>query len=288
MADIQSNYEKYHSHITAEHKWFDLKLKEVWQYRDLIWLFTKRSFALRYKQTILGPAWLFINPIITSFIYAFVFGGIAGMGTDGVPQILFYLAGNAIWTFFSTCVTSNAGTFTSNAGVFGKVYFPRLTTPISNVLSSVIQFFIQFAMVMIFLVIFVITGEVSPNWWAFSLIPLVLIHLGVMGMGFGIIISSMTTKYRDLSILIGFGMSLWMYATPVVYPLSQLSDDNWLKVVLMINPVTSPIEIFRYAVIGKGTISPLFLAISLAFTFVVIIFGIMVFNRVERTFMDTV
>ena len=287
MSEIQNNYNKYHSHITAEHKWFDLKLKEVWQYKDLIWLFTKRSFVVTYKQTILGPAWLFLNPIITSFIYAFVFGGIAGMGTDGVPQILFYMTSTAIWTFFSGCVTKNASTFTANSGVFGKVYFPRLTTPISNVMASIIQFFIQFAMVMAFLIYFVIIGEVSPNWWAFSLIPLVLIHLGMMGMGFGIIISSMTTKYRDLSILVSFGVSLWMYATPIVYPLSQLGDGA-MKTVLMINPVTMPVEILRYAVIGKGTIDYLFLAISWAFTLIVTVFGIMVFNKVERNFMDTV
>ena len=287
MSDINANYQKYHSHISSKHKWFDLKLKEVWQYKDLIWLFTKRSFVVTYKQTILGPAWLFLNPIITSFIYVFVFNGIAGMGTDGIPSILFYLSGTAIWTYFSGCLTKNASTFTSNAGVFGKVYFPRLTTPISNVLSSVIQFFIQFAMVMAFLVFFVITGQVSPNWWAFSLIPLVLIHLGAMGMGFGIIISSMTTKYRDLSVLVGFGVSLWMYATPIVYPLSQLGTGG-LRKIMMLNPVTMPVEILRYAVLGKGTIEPIYLGISLAFMFVVVVFGIIVFNKVERTFMDTV
>ena len=287
MTEIQSNYQKYHSHITAEHKWFDLKLKEVWKYKDLIWLFTKRSFVVTYKQTVLGPAWLFLNPIITSFIYAFVFGGIAGMGTDGVPQILFYMSSTAIWNFFSTCVTKNANTFTSNAGVFGKVYFPRLTTPISNVLASIIQFFIQFTMVMAFLVYFVIIGEVSPNWWAFSLIPIVLIHLGAMGMGFGIIVSSMTTKYRDLSVLVGFGVSLWMYATPIVYPLSQLGD-GWMRQIILFNPVTMPVELFRFAVIGKGTIEPLYYAISCVFTVLVLMFGIMVFNKVERNFMDTV
>ena len=291
MSDIKSNYKKYHSHISSKHKWFDLKLREVWQYKDLIWLFTKRSFVVTYKQTILGPAWLVLNPVITSFIYAFVFGGIAGMGTDDIPQMAFYMTSTAIWTFFAACLTNNASTFTANASVFGKVYFPRLTTPISNVLSSIIQFMIQFAIAFAFVVYYVIIGQISPNWWAFSLIPLVLIHLGIMGMGLGIIISSMTTKYRDLSVLVGFGVSLWMYATPIVYPLSQLGshfENNVLKMIIMINPVTMPVEILRYAVLGKGTIEPLFLAISLIFTFVVIIFGIMVFNKVERTFMDTV
>ena len=287
MADIQSNYEKYHSHISSEHKWFDLKLKEVWRYKDLIWLFTKRSFVVTYKQTILGPAWLFINPILTSLIYAFVFGGIAGMGTDGVPQMMFYLPSTAIWTYFANCVTQNAGTFTANASVFGKVYFPRLTTPLSNVLSAIIQFLIQFAMVLAFLIFFVATGQVSPNWWAFVLIPGVLIHLGAMGMGCGIIISSLTTKYRDLSVLVGFGVSLWMYATPMVYPLSQLGE-GWMRQIVLWNPVTMPVEILRYAIIGKGTIEPLYLAISWVFTIIVLIFGIMVFNKVERNFMDTV
>ena len=291
MLDIQSNYQKYHSHISSKHKWFDLKLKEVWQYKDLIWLFTKRSFVVTYKQTVLGPAWLVINPIITSLIYAFVFGGIAGMGTDGVPQMAFYLPSTAIWTFFAACVTNNATTFTANSAVFGKVYFPRLTTPISNVLSSMIQFLIQFAVALLFIVFYVFQGEVSPNWWAFWMIPIALIHLGMMGMGLGIIISSMTTKYRDLSVLVGFGVQLWMYATPIVYPLSQLTEKfhaEWIQTIVKFNPVTMPVEMFRFAVIGKGTIEPLYLAISWAFTIVVVIFGIMVFNKVERTFMDTV
>ena len=285
--DISQNYQKYHTHISSEHKWFDLKLKEVWRYRDLIWLNTKRSFTVTYKQTVLGPAWIFINPIITSFIYAFVFGGIAGMSTDGLPQILFYLPGTAIWTYFSNCLVKNATTFTANAGVFGKVYFPRLTIPISNMLSSAITFGIQFIMVMIAVIVYTLLGQVSPNWWLFWVIPLVLIHLGVMGMGIGIIISSMTTKYRDLTVLVGFAVQLVMYATPVVYPLSQLSD-GWMKTIIMINPITMPIELYRYALLGVGTLNWVYYAISVAFTLVVIIFGIMVFNKVERTFMDTV
>lgn len=284
---IQENMQKYHTHISSEHKLFDLKLKEVWRYKDLIWLNTKRSFTVTYKQTVLGPAWLFLNPIITSFIYAFVFGGIAGMSTDGLPQILFYLPGTAIWSFFSRCLTNNATTFTSNAGVFGKVYFPRLTIPISNMLSAAITFGIQFIMVILALIIYTCLGEVSSNWHLFWVIPLVLLHLGTMGMGLGIIISSMTTKYRDLTVLVGFAVSLWMYATPVVYPLSQLKE-GWMKTIVMINPVTMPIELYRYALLGVGTINWLYYAISIAFTVFVIIFGIMVFNKVERTFMDTV
>ena len=287
MEEIRNNYQKYHSHISSKHKWFDLKLGEVWKYKDLIWLFTRRSFVLKYKQTVLGPAWLFLSPILTSLIYSFVFGGIAGMSTDGIPHILFYLSGTAIWTYFSTIVTTNSTTFTLNANVFGKVYFPRLTMPISDVLAALIQFFIQMIMVVVFLVYFVITGEVSPNWWAFCLVPGVLIHLGVMALGFGIIISSLTTKYRDLAILVTFGVQLWMYATPIVYPLSQLGD-GLMKTALMLNPVTMPVEVFRYAVLGQGTINYLYLVISWVFTVFVAVFGIMLFNKVERNFMDTV
>lgn len=277
----------YHTHISSKHRWFDLNLREVWQYRDLIALFTKRTFTLTYKQTILGPAWIFLNPLISSIIYAFVFGGIAGMGTDGVPKILFYLCSNAIWVFFSSCVTKNASTFTANANVFGKVYFPRLTIPVSNVLAAIVQFCVQMLMVLVFLAYYVITGQVHPHWEAWLLIPVVLVHLGLLGLGFGIIISSLTTKYRDLSILVGFGVQLWMYATPVVYPLSQLGD-GLMKTILMINPVTAPVEVFRYAVLGQGQIMPGYLALSGVLTVLVVVIGVMIFNKVEKTFMDTV
>lgn len=286
MAKTQTS-NQYHTHITSKHRWFDLNLKEVWRYRDLIWLFTKRNFTLTYKQTILGPAWIFLNPLISSVIYAFVFGGIAGIGTDGIPSILFYLTGNAVWAFFSSCVTSNAATFTSNAGVFGKVYFPRLTTPISNVLSSAIRFGVQMILVLVFLAYYLIMGQVHPHWEAWLLIPVVLLHLGLLGLGFGIIISSLTTKYRDLSILVTFGVQLWMYATPIVYPLSQLGD-GLMKTILLINPVTAPVEVFRYAVLGQGQIMPGYLALSGAITIVVVVAGVMIFNKVEKTFMDTV
>lgn len=277
----------YHTHISSKHRMLDLNLKEVWQYRDLIFLFTKRTFTLTYKQTVLGPAWIFLNPLISSIIHAFVFGGIAGISTDGVPQLLFYLCSNAIWIFFSTCVTKNAQTFTANANVFGKVYFPRLTTPISNVLASVVQFGVQMILVLVFLAYYGIAGEVHPNWGAWLLIPVVLLNLGLLGLGCGIIISSLTTKYRDLAILVTFGVQLWMYATPIVYPMSQLGD-GWMKTVLMINPVTAPVEVFRYAVLGQGTIMPGYLALSWLITIVVVVVGIMIFNKVEKTFMDTV
>ena len=277
----------HHIHISSKHKWFTLNLKEVWKYRDLIMLFTKRTFVVSYKQTILGPAWIFLTPLFSSIVQAFVFGGIAGIETDGVPMMLFYLISNAIWNYFSTCMTNNATTFTGNAHIFGKVYFPRLTTPISNVLASVIRFGIQMMLVLVFMIYFLWRGEVSPNWLAWFCIPLELIHLGVLGMGFGIIVSSLTTKYRDLTVLVGFGVSLWMYLTPVVYPLSTLNQE-WMKTILLINPVSAPVELFRYALLGQGSVIPGALIYSAVFTVVLTFLGIIVFNRVEKNFMDTI
>ena len=285
MADIsQSNY---HIHISAKHRWLDLNLKEVWRYRDLILLFTKRNFVVSYKQTVLGPAWIFLTPLFSSIVQAFVFGGIAGIETDGIPMLLFYLCSNAVWSFFSTCLTNNAGTFTENAYVFVKVYFPRLTTPISNILSCAIRFGIQMILVLMFMVYFLIQGAVHPHWEAWLLIPLELIHLGILGMGFGIIVSSLTTKYRDLTVLVGFGVSLWMYLTPIVYPMSTVAE-GWMRTALMLNPVTIPVEMMRYAILGKGTFHLGFYGLSWAVTLVVAVLGIMIFNKVERNFMDTV
>ena len=277
----------YHIHISSHHKWMNLNLKEVWQYRDLIYLFTKRNFVVSYKQTILGPAWIFLTPLFSSIVQAFVFGGIAGIETDGIPMMLFYLCSNAIWAFFASCLTNNANTFTANAYVFGKVYFPRLTTPISNVLSSMIRFGIQMILVLLFMTYFLFQGAVAPNWAAWIMVPVELVHLGILGMGFGIIISSMTTKYRDLIVLVDFGVQAWMYLTPIVYPLSTVAE-GWMRTVLMINPVTSAVEMLRYAILGKGTIVWEFYGLSWAITLVVALVGIMIFNKVERNFMDTV
>lgn len=275
------------THIRAKQNSLDLKLREVWQYRDLIFLFTRRNFATLYKQTILGPLWLFINPIMTAVMHMVVFGGIAKLGTDGVPQLLFYLSGTAIWSFFASCVTGNAGTFTGNAGLFGKVYFPRLTVPLSVVLSNGIRFGIQMVVALALLVYYAASGlvQVHPARWL--LIPLILLLLGLMGMGVGLLISSLTTKYRDLSVLVGFGVGLWMYATPVVYPLSELGEGT-LRSLILLNPLTAPVELFRFCLLGAGTVLPSRLAMSLVFTAVVLFTGIVVFNRVERTFMDTV
>ena len=287
MEPLSANPARKYRHISARHHPFRLRLGEVWRYRSLIWLFTKRNFKVTYKQTVLGPVWLFLRPLLTSVMYAFVFGGIVNVNTEGVPQLLFYLSGTAVWSFFASALSRNATVFTENAGVFGKVYFPRLTVPLSVTLSYAIQFLIQFVMVAAFLLYFVWRGEVSPNWWAFWVVPFVLLHIGLMGTGLGVIISSLTTKYRDLSVLVSFGVTLWMYATPIVYPLSTLSE-GWMKSISRLNPVTAPVELFRFAVVGKGSVEPLYLAVSCAFTVLVLLGGIMIFNKVERTFMDTV
>ena len=277
----------YHIHISSNHSWLNLNLKEVWQYRDLIYLFTKRNFVVSYKQTILGPAWIFLTPLFSSIVQAFVFSGIAGIATDGVPMMLFYLCSNAIWAFFASCLTNNANTFTANAYVFGKVYFPRLTTPISNVLSSMIRFGIQMMLVLAFMVYYLTQGAVEPNWGAWIMIPVELAHLGILGMGFGIIVSSMTTKYRDLTVLVDFGVQAWMYLTPIVYPLST-AMEGWMRKLLMINPVTTAVEMLRYAILGKGTVDLGYYGLSWIVTIAVALLGIMIFNRVERNFMDTV
>ena len=266
---------------------FDINLKEVWQYRDLIWIYTKRTFVLTYKQTILGPIWIFLNPFLTSLIYVFVFGGIAGIPTDGIPQMLFYLGGNAIWIFFSSSLTKTASTFTANANVFGKVYFPRLTMPISTVLSSAINFCVQMLLFLAFWVYYLVNGAISPNYLAILALPLVLLQVGALALGCGIIISSLTTKYRDLAILVTFGVQLWMYITPVVYPISTLGE-GWMRTILLLNPVTCGVEAFRYMFLGQGLVEPGWWLWSTCVTVVVLLVGVVLFSRVEKTFMDTV
>ena len=266
---------------------FDLNLKEVWRYRDLIWIYTKRTFALTYKQTVLGPIWIFLNPFITSLIYVLVFGGIAGIPTDGIPQMLFYLGGNAVWTFFSSSLTKTATTFTANANVFGEVYFPRLTLPISTVLSSAINFFVQMVLFMAFWIYYLAMGQIYPNFASILALPLVLLQVGALALGCGIIISSLTTKYRDLAILVTFGAQLWMYITPVVYPISTLGE-GMLRTVLLLNPVTCSVEAFRYMFLGQGMVDPMWWLWSIGVTLAVLLVGIVLFSRVEKTFMDTV
>lgn len=272
--------------IEPKTKLLDLKLGELVEYRDLIWMFVKRSFKSAYKQTILGPLWFIINPLITSVLFTVVFGGIAKISTDGVPQFLFYMAGNTAWNYFASCLTSTSSTFAANAGVFGKVYFPRLVMPISTVIFAILSFLIQLAMMIGFMIYFVSIGEnVNPNMYI-CLVPLMVLHMAAMGLGFGIIISSMTTKYRDLSILVGFGVQLWMYITPIVYPVSTLSEKA--KSIIMLNPMAPIVNNFKYAFLGCGQMEWGYWGISAIVTVVVLFIGLVIFNRVEKTFMDTV
>lgn len=272
--------------IEPQNKLFDLKLKEVWKYRDLIALFVQRDIKTRYKQTILGPLWFIIQPLFTTVIYTIVFGGFAGLPTDGVPQFLFYMAGNVPWLYFSTCINNTSNTFVGNASVFGKVYFPRLTAPISIVITSMMNFAIQFVMFLCFYIYFAIGGANIHITWAAILMPILIIQMALLGMGFGMIISSLTTKYRDLQVLVSFGVQLWMYATPVVYSASSLPPKAYL--IVMLNPISPIIELFRYGWLGAGAYSMFYWAISWVVTATVVLVGIVLFNRVEKTFMDTV
>ena len=277
----------HHVHITAEPKGLHLNLGEVWRYRDLIVLLTRKTFKLTYKQTVLGPAWIIINPLMYSVAYMIVFGFIAGISTDGVPQMLFYLLGTAVWGLFSYCLGSCSSTFISNAYVFGKVYFPRLTVPISNLLVGLIKFAIQMILVLVLVGVYAYQGVIEPHWLLWLTVPFALVHLCLLGMGVGIILSSLTTKYRDLQILVSFGMSIWMYATPVVYPISQV-NIGWLRTAIMVNPVSMPVEWLRYVFTGVGSIDPMAMASSIVITLALAIVGIFMFNHVEKTFIDTV
>lgn len=266
---------------------FDIDLKGVWQYRDLIYMFLKRNFTSAYKQTILGPLWFLISPLLTSSMFTVVFGQIAKISTEGVPQFLFYLAGNTAWGYFSSCLTATASTFTGNAHIFSKVYFPRLITPITSVIYALLSFFIQLALMLVLMVYFVFgRGEsINPNMWILS-VPLIILQMALLGMGLGIIISSVTTKYRDLSILVGFGVHLWMYATPIVYPLSQVPE--FLRDYIMLNPMAPLVNNFKYAFLGCGQLEIAGWIYSWIFTIIVLFIGVIIFSKVEKTFIDTV
>lgn len=275
----------YISEISPKKNLFDINIKEIWKFRDLLFLFVKRDFISIYKQTILGPLWFFIQPILTTIIFTIVFGRIAGISTDGIPPILFYLAGITCWNYFSECLTKTSNTFIENQNIFGKVYFPRLIMPISIVFSSLIKFGIQFLLFLVIYFYYLYNDSVSPNIYLL-LFPLLIIFSGILSLGFGIIITSLTTKYRDLRFLIQFGIQLWMYATPIIYPLSTL--DGKLKTIALINPMTSIIETFKYGFLGHGTFNWYYLTYSLIFTIITIFIGILIFNKTEQNFMDTV
>ena len=273
--------------IRPQQKLWSVDFKEIWRYRDLIALFVKRNIVIQYKQTILGPLWYIIQPVLTVIMNMVVFGGIAGMSTDGVPQILFYLAGNVCWFYFSDCLNQTSKTFTDNQAMFGKVYFPRMVVPISTVLSNLLRFGIQIGLfVVLYLYYFYAGTSVSPNSYLL-LFPVFIILLAGLGLGFGILVSSMTTKYRDLTILFTFIVQLWMYATPIVYPLSMVPEGK-LRMLILANPMTPVIEAFKYATLGQGYFSWEALGYSFAFMSVLLLWGTIVFNKVQRSFMDTV
>ena len=284
---ISEKGKRYHSRISAEGGALGLQLSELYRYRELILMFTVRNFTLSYKQTILGPLWIVIRPFAASVIQMIIFGRVARIPTDGIPMILFYLFGNALWGFFASCVGSTANTFASNAYLFGKVYFPRLTVPLSQVLTAFIGYLVQILPGVFLYLWYLSRGEVQAPGPAVLLIPLLMLVLGLMGMGVGIIASSLTTRYRDLQVLVGFGMSLWMYLTPVVYPLS-ISEGSGFRNLLLMNPVTAPMEFYRYALFHRGSVLPPQLACSVLAAGILLAVGIPLFQKVERTFMDTI
>ncbi|MFA5518701.1 MAG: ABC transporter permease [Spirochaetota bacterium] len=264
----------------------NLNLKDLWKFRDLIKMFIRRDFVTFYKQTILGPLWFVIQPLFTAGMFTFIFGKVANITTDSIPHMLFYMAGVVNWTYFSDCLTKTSDTFIENAGVFGKVYFPRLTVPVSVVFSNMIRYFIQFSIFLIVYFIYMNNGvELNPNWMVL-LTPVLLVYLALMSLGFGIWISSLTTKYRDLRFAFPFFVQLWMYASPVVYPLSLIPEQY--KIIIALNPIVPVIEIFRMAYFGVGTVNPQLIFMSLSLTAFILVTGIILFNRIEKTFMDTV
>ncbi|MBC5991600.1 ABC transporter permease [Pontibacter sp. SD6] len=265
---------------------FDLQLKEVWRYRDLLQMFVRRDFVAVYKQTILGPIWFFLQPLFTTITFTIVFGKIAGISTDGIPPLLFYMAGIVGWNYFSECLTATSNTFTLNANIFGKVYFPRLIMPLSIVVSNLLKFGVQFMLFLLLLAFFMFSGSKVQPTWAIALVPYLVLLMAALGLGFGMLISAMTTKYRDLKFLITFGVQLAMYASPVIYPLSTLPEKY--KLLILANPMSSIIELFRYAFLGEGTFSWLYLGYSTFFALAILSLGIITFNKVEKSFMDTV
>jgi lipopolysaccharide transport system permease protein len=276
----------YTTEIKPQNKWYDIDFKAIWQYRDLLMLFVRRDFVAVYKQTVLGPIWFFIQPILTTVTFTFIFGSFAKISTDGIPPLLFYLSGLTFWNYFASFLTATSNTFVSNAGMFGKVYFPRLITPLSVVISNLIKFGIQFILFLAVFFYYWWTGAIQPNWTV-ALLPIFVIMMAGLGLGFGVLISSLTTKYRDFTFLVGFGVQLLMYASPIIYPFSILSEDLrfWLNV---LNPMSSIIEAIKYGFLGEGVFSIGNLAISFSYMLVLLFVGIVTFHKVEKSFMDTV
>lgn len=275
--------------IEAKSSLIDLKLNEVWAYRDLLWLLVRRDFVSFYKQTILGPLWFFIQPLFTTIIFTFIFGNLAGISTDGLPKPLFYMAGITAWNYFADCLTKTSTVFRDNAGIFGKVYFPRLIMPLSIVVSNLVRFGVQMLLFLILMAYYLLAGAHFSISWAICLFPIVVILMALLGLGAGMLISAMTTKYRDLAFLVSFGVQLLMYATTVIYPLStaleKYPEYAWI---IEYNPMTPIIETFRYGFLGEGSFSWGSLGYATGVTTALLLFGIVIFNKVERNFVDTV
>jgi len=272
--------------IEPQSSLFDLNLKDVWRYRDLLWMFVKRDFVSFYKQTILGPLWFFIQPLFTTIIYTFIFGGLANLSTDSLPQPLFYMAGITAWNYFSDCITKTSTVFKDNANIFGKVYFPRLIMPLSIVASNLVRFAVQMLLMTIMMFYYAWQGANFQITWAITLFPLLVILMALLGLGLGLIITALTTKYRDLAFLVTFGIQLLMYTTTVIYPLS--SAPAKYKSLISLNPMTGIIECFRYAFLGRGQLTLNTIGYSITFTLVALILGIFIFNKTEKTFVDTI
>ncbi len=272
--------------VNSKRKLFNINLSEIWKYRDLIMLFVKRDLKNSYKQTILGPLWIVINPFLSTFVFTVIFGIIANISTDGIPQFLFYMSGNILWSFFSNCLKRSSSIFLGNARIFGKVYFPRLIMPIAGIIYNSVTFIVQFATYIILILIYMYTGaNIHPNVFVL-LLPVLILQTALLGTGIGLIVSSITTKYRDLSILVSFGVTLLMYITPVVYPMSQVPDE--LRTIFLLNPVAPIVETFRYTLLGKGTFEGIYLLISIVVTALLLVIGVVIFNQVEKDFIDTV
>jgi lipopolysaccharide transport system permease protein len=284
--EINMEQAKYHLQIKPHRGLFDIDLKELWKYRDLIVLFVRRDFVSLYKQTILGPLWFIIQPLISTIMFTIVFAKVAKISTAGLPPVIFYLSGTIAWNYFSTTLLKTSDTFTQNASIFGKVYFPRLTVPVSVVISNLIQFAIQFLLLIVVMLIYSFNGYDFKLDASLVLIPLMLIILAGMGLGFGILISSLTTKYRDLKQLVSFGVQLWMYITPVIFPLSSI--EGKYRIFFLINPLTGIVETFRTILLGIGQINYYYLGYSALFMVALLVIGVLMFNRIERKFMDYV
>jgi len=272
--------------IEPQHSLLDLNLKDVWRYRDLLWLLVKRDFVSFYKQTILGPLWFFIQPLFTTLIFTFVFGNLAGLSTDGLPQPLFYMAGITAWNYFADCLTKTSTVFKDNANIFGKVYFPRLIMPLSIVVSNLVRFGVQMLLFFLMMAYYAYTGgSFTPNAYVL-LFPVLVLLMALLGLGLGLIITAMTTKYRDLAFLITFGVQLMMYGTTVIYPLSAAPAKY--RALIELNPMTGIIEAFRYGFLGQGEFTVSSFGYSVAFTLLALVLGVVIFNKTEKTFVDTV